>query len=68
MLISVHARVSTAINGAINGQSAVATRPHAATAMATNSNINNISIHLLYCLFGLYKNFLIYLNKFCSYL
>jgi len=42
-----HANVSTAINGASNGQIAVPTRPHAATAIAPNSKNSNISFHLL---------------------
>ena len=43
-----YASVSTAINGASNGQNAVATRPHAAIAIAPSSKSINISFHLLY--------------------
>ena len=49
MLISFfYARVSTAINGANNGQTAVPTRPTAATAIAPNSKNSNIFLHLLF--------------------
>ena len=57
-----YANVSTAINGASNGQHALATRPTAATAIAPNSNNSNISFHLLYYLFRLYT------KRFRSYL
>jgi hypothetical protein len=47
VLLECYARVSTAINGDINGKNAVPTRPSAATATAPNSKNNNIFFHLL---------------------